>query len=149
MQKQNQHNVDLILKKLKNVLHAETDQQLATVLGVSPQVLSNWKNRKRIDYSLIIDFSKKHNINLHWLFGNESGENYIVPDSNKQNVNEEVVSYVQIDQCKTCKIYERVLQQFELIIQQQAKTIELLSGEFENLRRLYEDVLKKVEENSR
>lgn len=149
MQKQNQHNVDLILKKLKNVLHAETDQQLAAVLGVSPQVLSNWKSRKRIDYSLIIDFSKKHNINLHWLLGDGSGENYRVPDGNKQIVNEGIVAYAQNEECKTCKIYERVLQQFELIIQQQAKTIELLSGEFENLRRLYEDVLKKGEENSR
>jgi hypothetical protein len=134
---------------LKKILKVDTDQQLSAILGVSPQVLSNWKSRKRIDYSHIIDFSKKKKINLHWLFGDEMEESYPVPGGDKQSVNEMVASYVQKDECPTCKVYEKTLHQFELIVQQQGKTIDLLSTELENLRKLCETILKRSEDNSR
>jgi len=148
MSKQNQHNVDLVIKKLKNFLQVETDHQLAAILGVSPQVLSNWKSRKRIDYSLIIDFSKKNHINLHWLLGDEPGVTYPDPGENKHSVNENSSSYGQKEGCATCKLYEKVLQQFEFIVHQQGKTIDLLSTELEHLRRLYDMILRRADHDA-
>lgn len=148
MQKQNQHNVDSILDKLKRHLRAETDQQLAIHLGVSPQVLSNWRSRKRVDYALIIDFSKRKNIDLDWLFNDRSSENSSEPDNNKRFVNEEASCYgVQVE-CKTCKAYEKMLQKFEVLVHQQGRTIDLLTAEMEHLRKLYELIMKKTDNHS-
>ncbi|MGB9747220.1 MAG: helix-turn-helix domain-containing protein [Bacteroidales bacterium] len=149
MQKQNQHNVDLVLQRLKSILKANTNHKLAESLNVSPQVISNWKSRKTIDYPLVIEFAKKQNIDLGWLFSNEPDAGYPELKDNKQCVNEEAGSYIQNNGCKTCQVYEKVFRQFELIIQQQGKTIELLRDELDTLRKLYEVILKKTEDGSR
>ncbi|NMB70755.1 MAG: bacteriophage CI repressor [Bacteroidales bacterium] len=149
MQKQNQHNVDLVLQRLKSILKADTNHKLAESLNVSPQVISNWKSRKTIDYPLVIEFAKKKNIDLGWLFSNEPDAGYPELKDNKQYVNDEAGTYTQNSGCKTCQVYEKVFRQFELIIQQQGKTIELLRDELDTLRKLYEVILKKTEDGSR
>ena len=57
-----------VLDRLKKVLHIATDIELAKALGIKRGTISSWRHRGTLDYSLIIDFCKKNNISLDWLF---------------------------------------------------------------------------------
>lgn len=54
-----------IIDRLKMVVKVNTDSELANAIGVSKSTISNWKNRKSIDYDLVFSFCE--HINLDWL----------------------------------------------------------------------------------
>lgn len=59
----------LIINTLIQVLNFNSDSDFARFLGITPQVLSNWKNRNSYDAQLI--YTKCVNINPHWLLTGE------------------------------------------------------------------------------
>ncbi|BDD11680.1 hypothetical protein FUAX_41120 (plasmid) [Fulvitalea axinellae] len=59
----------LILNELKKHLNLSTDAKLADFLGITPQNLSNWRARNRIDPELI--YTKCEQINPSWLLTGE------------------------------------------------------------------------------
>lgn len=70
------HNVKEILQRLKVITNANTDTELASMLGVNQSTISVWKMRNSIDYDLIFTKCNNNDINLHWLLTGE-GEPYI------------------------------------------------------------------------
>lgn len=66
--------VEDIIKKLKQFIGYENDNELAAILGIKPNTLASWKVRKTLSYSKIIDLCRKCNIDLNDLFS-------VYPDS--------------------------------------------------------------------
>ncbi len=59
----------LILNEIKLHYGFKKDTDFADYLGITSQVLSNWKTRNTFDYDVI--YTKCLNINPHWLFTGE------------------------------------------------------------------------------
>ncbi len=73
MQEKNKQNVEFILKRLKSILKVESDTSLSESIGVTPQVISNWRKRNTIDYDIVFTICLKLKIDLNWLiYGIES-----------------------------------------------------------------------------
>lgn len=70
-QEKNTQNVELFLNRLKSAFNFTQNNELAAFLDVKPQVLSNWKERKSINYEVILTKCVSKGINLHWLFTGE------------------------------------------------------------------------------
>jgi transcriptional regulator with XRE-family HTH domain len=54
-----------IINKLKRNFNISTDKQFADRLGITPQVLYNWKKRNTLDVNMI--YAKFDNLNYDWL----------------------------------------------------------------------------------
>lgn len=72
MQEINTHNVDLFITRLKSVLNIKTNAELATILGVKPQTISNWKSRKSPQYDIIITKCLDIGIDFNYLIKGET-----------------------------------------------------------------------------
>ncbi|MCU0391700.1 MAG: helix-turn-helix domain-containing protein [Thermoflexibacter sp.] len=54
-----------LIVRLKKILKAKTNAELAAKLGLEASAISNWIKRKKFNYSII--FNKIQGIDLHWL----------------------------------------------------------------------------------
>lgn len=70
-----------IINRLKLVINASSDTDLANVLGVGKSTISNWRNRQSIDYDLVFSFCE--HINLDWLL---TGEGDMLKNNNTQEL---------------------------------------------------------------
>lgn len=66
----------LILKQIKEFKNFKTDGEFADFLGITPQVLSNWKSRNTFDVELL--YTKCEFINPEWLL---TGRGEMLKDS--------------------------------------------------------------------
>lgn len=63
-----------ILERIKEKLNIKNDKEIAEVLGVNQQNLTNWKARNTIPYFEIISLCLEKNINLIYILTGEKGE---------------------------------------------------------------------------
>lgn len=70
---------DQILERLKMACNLKTDTALAEYIGVTPQVLSNWKVRNNPNLTEVL--KKIENVNFHWLltgqYANVTSEQHV------------------------------------------------------------------------
>ena len=60
-------DIDSILNRIKIALDVKTDVELSLLLKRTPSTISNWRDRKTIDYDLVIEKCEKY-ANLDWIF---------------------------------------------------------------------------------
>lgn len=70
-------DVKQVVKNLKNMLEIKEDKELAQILGVEPQTLSEWKRNHRIENMLHV-IHRKIEIDYHKLI---TGKSYEVKES--------------------------------------------------------------------
>jgi len=59
-----------IVDRLKKVLGVSRDDEVATALGMSPQSLNGYKDRRKIPYDKILEFCEKEDVSLdHVILG--------------------------------------------------------------------------------
>lgn len=58
-----------IIEKIKNIEDVSRDKEIATTLGVSKNVFSNWKRRNTIPYKILQEYCRSKNISLDSLLG--------------------------------------------------------------------------------
>lgn len=91
--------ISLRLKNIREALNI-SQKNLAELLSISPQALSNYeKNQRDVPNELFTQFAKKFNINLHWLLTG-SGSMFITdtPDSGE---------------CPNCKKLQKIIENLE------------------------------------
>ena len=77
-------NIRLIIDRLKKALGVTRDDEVATALGMSPQSLNGYKDRRKIPYDKILEFCEKENVSLdHVILGKGQVQNL---DQSKQIV---------------------------------------------------------------
>ena len=65
-----QTEIRLIVDRLKKVLGVSRDDEVAKALGMSPQSLNGYKDRRKIPYEKILEFCEKENVSLdHVILG--------------------------------------------------------------------------------
>jgi len=65
-----------IVDRLKKVLGVSRDDEVAKALGMSPQSLNGYKDRKKIPYDKILEFCMRENVSLdHVLLGKGQVQN--------------------------------------------------------------------------
>ena len=64
-----------ILNRIKQILGAKTDKEMAEKWGISYSTLDTWKNRDKIPEKRLLDFTLKYGVSLDWLLTGE-GEMY-------------------------------------------------------------------------
>ena len=73
-----------IVDRLKKVLGVSRDDEVAKALGMSPQSLNGYKDRRKIPYEKILEFCEKENVSLdHVILGKGQVQNL---DQSKQIV---------------------------------------------------------------
>jgi hypothetical protein len=58
-------NAGPVIARLMEHFQAKENQELAAILGVSKQAVSNWKTRNTLDFPLVLE---KFDGDLNWLF---------------------------------------------------------------------------------
>jgi hypothetical protein len=62
--------IRLIVDRLKKVLGVSRDDEVAKALGMSPQSLNGYKDRRKIPYDKILEFCEKEDVSLdHVILG--------------------------------------------------------------------------------
>ena len=62
--------IRLIVDRLKKVLGVSRDDEVAKALGMSPQSLNGYKDRRKIPYDKILEFCENENVSLdHVILG--------------------------------------------------------------------------------
>lgn len=60
-----------VIDRLKAIISAKSDAELANGFGISPQTLSSWKSRDSVPYAICVDFAEARGISLDWLLTGE------------------------------------------------------------------------------
>ena len=116
----------LILNLIKDYLKFKKDSEFAIFLGVTPQVLSNWKNRNTFDVEII--YTKCEFLSPEWLL---TGKGEMLKNNNKsiednnQMLNEplEIFNSTEI---KLIKLLEDNLLEKKIELEQCKKEVENL-----------------------
>lgn len=75
-----------IVDRLKKVLGVSRDDEVAKALGMSPQSLNGYKDRKKIPFVQIVEFCQKEDVSLdHVILGKGQVQNL---DQNQQIINQ-------------------------------------------------------------
>lgn len=90
------HNAKKIISQLKKYLGVRTDIELSKLMEVSPSTISTWKKRNSLDYSLVLNLCKVHNIDLNLLFfGTKHEESFKIsgksPLISKESLHEYII----------------------------------------------------------
>lgn len=67
-------NSRLIIERMKSVLSANTDDELAQSLGKPSSTVRNWKNRNNLPFDIAIEFAETHSLSLDWLVSGKEAE---------------------------------------------------------------------------
>lgn len=63
-------NLEDVLRRLKSVVGAENDHQLARKIGIAQTTVSTWRKRQKIPYEVCTNIARRYNKPLDWmLFG--------------------------------------------------------------------------------
>ena len=84
-----QSEIRLIVDRLKKVLRVSRDDEVAKALGMSPQSLNGYKDRRKIPYEKILEFCEKENGSLdHVILGKGQvlnlDQHQLIIDQNKR-----------------------------------------------------------------
>lgn len=99
-------DIDLIIKRLKELLNINSDTELAEKLGIGKSTISNWRKRNSIDYSVI--FTLCEHIDLNYLI---RGEVYLSEVSHSDDTSE----CKQLLQDHISDLKDRIEEQKEII----------------------------------
>jgi len=117
-------NKTLILNSIKEHYSFKNNSEFARYLGVTPQVLSNWKSRDTYDPELI--YTKCVDINPHWLLTGK-GE-MLLPSNTKTPTNSEMVDNMDLTKDPKLNVLsgapERSLEYYEKFMQEQSAIID-------------------------
>lgn len=64
-------DINNILDRLKSHFNVKSDREIADILGVTSQNITNWKSRNKIPYNEIISICLKEEIDLNELILNK------------------------------------------------------------------------------
>jgi len=114
----------LILNEIKNYYSFKSDTKFADFLGITPQVLSNWKSRKTFDVELI--YTKCLIFNSEWLL---TGKGEMLKDMEEVHnmVNEPGESYgldykeMYLDAKYTIEVQKKYIESLELQLNNKRK----------------------------
>ncbi|MGX3020946.1 helix-turn-helix domain-containing protein [Ursidibacter sp. B-7004-1] len=67
-------NSRLIIERMKSVLSANTDDELAQSLGKPSSTVRNWKTRNNLPFDTAVEFSETHSLSLDWLVSGKESE---------------------------------------------------------------------------
>ncbi|MCI3908830.1 helix-turn-helix domain containing protein [Pseudomonas viridiflava] len=56
-----------VLARLKILTQTDTDTNLSSALGISPQTLSSWKTRESTPYAICVEMAESTNVSLDWI----------------------------------------------------------------------------------
>jgi Bacteriophage CI repressor helix-turn-helix domain. len=56
-----------VINRLRQLLGAATDLELAEKMGIGRTAPSNWRNRNSIPYELVAEVAKRERVSLDWL----------------------------------------------------------------------------------
>jgi len=110
--------INQILERVGRVIGDHKNESIAKALGVAPTTASNWKTRNTIPWEELWQFCNEQHMSLEWIltgsqlsYGSQNGKQG--ENANKGG-----------DAVLTEK-YERIIKHYEVIIENQAKQIEL------------------------
>lgn len=82
-----------IINRLMSKLNIKNKTELANIMGVSTQVMGNWKTRNKIPYEEILTVCVKNNIDIkHIVFGIEEAE--IIKKLNFREENHKIIEKI-------------------------------------------------------
>jgi hypothetical protein len=110
-----------IIKRIGNVINDHKNEAIANELGVSPTTLSNWKTRGTIPWREVWEFCEKRHISFEQILaGTKLHQNdQSSAESAGEGANEGEDKFLM-------EKYEKIIKHYEVIIEQQARQIELL-----------------------
>jgi uncharacterized protein YjcR len=113
-----------ILKRVGDVIGEHKNEAIAKALGVSPTTASNWKTRNTIPWMELWEFSCKRGIDFSALVSGKGAGN-----GHRETAGQDVGSVGETEEEKYfMEKYEKLIQHFESIIEQQARQIEFLQN---------------------
>lgn len=117
-------NKTLILNSIKDYYRFKNNSEFARYLGITPQVLSNWKSRDTYDPSLI--YTKCLDINPHWLL---TGDGDMLSSENTNTpIKSEMVDKMDLTKDPRFDVLsgppERSLEYYEKFMKEQADIID-------------------------
>lgn len=133
----------IMLDRIKDYYSFQTDVDFAKFLGITPQVLSNWKSRNSFDAELL--YNKCSELNPSWLL---CGKEPMITDKIQElQVNEgktpyilrKKVSYLE-DEIKMLSKADRIMSESGSQIK---KAIKLLSDQLQLTEKELQSVLKE------
>src|SRR5690554_1258096 len=136
----------IMLDRIKEQYGFQTDVDFAKFLGITPQVLSNWKSRNSFDAELL--FNKCPGLNPSWLL---CGKEPMVADSitgvlQGNRVNEDEVKYILRKKLIYLEQELKVLNQADKIMSESGsqlkKAIKLLTDRLFATEKELEEALK-------
>lgn len=115
-----------ILERLKETFQVKKDKELAEILGVEQQNITNWKNRNSIPYEFIISLCLEKNINMIYILTGKKESNSIKNDDNLSKVEKEILEKLKtLDPLQKKSILLKVNAE---ILKNEEKEIELLKN---------------------
>ena len=131
----------IMLDRIKDYYSFKTDVDFAKFLGITPQVLSNWKGRNSFDAELL--YNKCPELNPSWLL---CGKEPMITEKELQ-VNEAKSPYVLRKKLTYLEDELKVLTEADKIMSESGsqikKAIELLTDQFQLTEKELKNVLKE------
>lgn len=94
-----------IINRLINELNLKNKTDLSNLMGVSTQVMGNWKVRNKVPFEEIVTICLKENININKIIsGNEEKEK-----QNKINFKEEIIKMIDEIKEEKAEIYYHLI----------------------------------------
>jgi repressor LexA len=70
---------DDVVGRMKDAAGVRTDRALASVLGISPPALTNFKNKGELPPGLLLGFSQRYRLSMNWLLTGEGSQYEALP----------------------------------------------------------------------
>lgn len=124
-----------ILKRFKEELNLKHDREIAEILGVEQQNITNWKARNSIPYDLIISFCLEKEINMIYILTGKKDSNSLKNDENLSKTQKEITEKIKnLDPIQQKIILNKI---DEEILKNEEKEIELLKN---NILKYFSDI---------
>lgn len=133
----------IMLDRIKDYYSFKTDVDFAKFLGITPQVLSNWKGRNSFDAELL--YNKCPELNPSWLLCGK--EPMITDEVQELQVNEAKSPYILRKKLTYLEDELKVLTEADKIMSESGsqikKAIKLLTDQFQLTEKELKNVLKE------
>ncbi|MGE4444718.1 MAG: helix-turn-helix domain-containing protein [Candidatus Altimarinota bacterium] len=124
-----------ILKRFKEELNLKHDREIAEILGVEQQNITNWKARNSIPYDLIISFCLEKEINMIYILTGKKDSNSLKNDENLSKTQKEITEKIKnLDPIQQKLILNKIDNE---ILKNEEKEIELLKN---NILKYFSDI---------
>ncbi|AXX94476.1 helix-turn-helix domain-containing protein [Arcobacter ellisii] len=136
-----------ILQRLKEESSLKHDREIADLLGVEQQNITNWKTRNSIPYDLIISLCLEKEINLIYILTGKKNKNSVKIDKELSKTQKEICTKLNnLDPIQQKIILNKI---DEEIIKNEEKEIEILKNSilkcFDNINSTHRIILKEFE----